>query len=78
MTPSDTCTQLSDRQCIQAIIKALRLVQSSQQTKYTKTRIVYSKCTNELILTTIHVEDKFIEMKEDELISQYYKPCITS
>lgn len=75
----DPCTQLSlDGQSIQAIIKALRASQTSQQTKYTKTRIVYDKRTNELILTTIHVESKFTELVEDELINQYFKPSSVS
>ena len=75
----DPSTRLSlDGASIQAIIKALRAVQSSQQTKYTKTRIVYSKRTNELILTTIHVKGKFIEMKEDKRFSQYHKTSSVS
>lgn len=75
----DPSTQLSlDSVSIQVIIKALKAGQSSKQTKYTKTRIAYSKRTNDLILTTIKLEDRFSEIEYDTLTKQYYRPSFVS
>lgn len=72
-------TQLSlDSASIQAIIKALQAEQSSMKTMYTKTRIIYSKRTNELILTTIKSLDRFTESRDNILPKKYYKPSSVS
>lgn len=63
-----------DNEIMKIIIKHLKGTHKELQTKQTKTRIVYSKLTNEINLTSVTLDDYYMESDEHMQSKAHYEP----